>query len=446
MKRRLIDPLYFCAGAMAIAGLLYGFDVSVMAGAILYIEADFSLTPNSEEWVVSAILLGATLGAFLGGVVADHFGRRAALIMIAAAAVIGVIIILMAYGVGLLVFGRLVQGLAVGAASVCGPLYMAEIAPNNIRGFLVGLYSFGIQIGVVLGYVTGLAFATDGDWRLMLALGAVPALALALAVPFMPETPRWLLQRKHPKRARRVLQYLRKTDEVDDEIHAMEHQIAEQSSRWRDLLGPGIGLAMLIGIGLAVFREVTGFAIAMLYAPTLFEQAGHEPDRVDILATVGVGSMFVLAAVAAMFMIDRFGRRPMLMAGIAIMTIGIGMLGVAFAVLPPSTLLAWIAFACLVTCAGGFSLGPGPVIFLLLAEIYPRRIRARAMGVAMLVLWVSFWINARLFLSTVDLLGTAGALWLHAGLGVAALVFVHFLVPETKGRGLEEIEADQSAG
>lgn len=445
MTRRLFDPLNLCAGAMAIAGIMYGFDVSVMAGAILYLDADFDLTESSEEWVVSSILLGATLGALVGGVIADRFGRRTAMIVVAASAVAGVAIIAASPGVGMLVVGRLVQGFAVGAVSVCGPLYLAEIAPNHIRGLLVGLYSFGIQVGVLLGYVIGLALADSGDWRLMMGFGILPALILAIAVPFLPETPRWLLQRNHPQKARRVLAHLRGSDAVDGEIQAMEQQIAQQSSRWADLLAPGIAMIMLVGIGLAVFREITGFAIATLYSPTLLAQAGHEPDRVDILASVGVGSMFVAAAVVAMLLVDRLGRRPMLLTGVAIMTASIGALGLAFALLPVSPLLAWIAVACLAACAAGFSLGPGPVVFLLIAEIYPRRIRARAMGVAMLALWLSFWLNARLFLSSVEALGTAGALWLHAGFGVAALAFIYLAVPETKGRGLEEIEAEHAA-
>lgn len=443
---RPISPIYFCASAMAIAGLLYGFDVSVMAGAILYLDTDFSLSPDSEEWVVSAILLGATIGAFVGGLVADRYGRRAALVMIAAAAVIGIVIVTLAPGVGMIVVGRLVQGLAVGAASVCGPLYIAEIAPSRMRGLLVGLYSLGIQIGVLLGYAAGLAFSSSGDWRMMLGLGAVPALALAAAVPFMPETPRWLLAKNKPARAREVLEFLRNRPSVDDELRDMEMQAVQSTSRWADLWTPGIGLAMLLGISLAVLREITGFTIAVLYAPALFEAAGHDSDAVDILAAVGVGSMFVLAAIVAMFLVDRVGRRTMLLAGFAIMAAGLSILGLAFAMLSPSLLLAWIAVVCLVACAAGFSLGPGPVIFILIAEIYPRRIRARAMGIAMLVLWLSFWLNTRLFLTTVEALGTAGALWLHAAFGIGAMAFVYFLVPETKGRGLEEIEATIHGG
>lgn len=425
----------------AIGGLLFGYDTGVISGAILFIREAFALSSTAQEIVVSSVLIGAVIGASISGVLADKYGRR---IMIIIASIIfgaGAIFTALTPEVYSLIAGRIGVGIAIGMASFIAPLYIAEVAPYNIRGALVSLNQLAITIGIVVSYLVDYIFAPSGGWRWMLGLAFIPSLFLGIGMYFMPYSPRWLLYKGYKERARSVLERIRATIRVDDEITEIEESLAaEKESKWSDLLDPAIRRALIIGIGLAIFQQLTGINTVIYYAPTILLLAGLQSAAVSILATAGIGLINVTLTVAAILLIDRVGRRPLLLFGLVGMVISLIILGMAFALPGLSGSLGLFAVISLMLYVGSFAIGLGPVFWLMISEIYPLKIRGRAMSTATVVNWGMNLMVAITFLSLIQLLGTSGTFWLYSIIGIGAIVFVYFRVPETKGKSLEEIE------
>ncbi|MGZ7107347.1 MAG: sugar porter family MFS transporter [Methanobacterium sp.] len=425
----------------AIGGLLFGYDTGVISGAILFIREAFALTTTSQEIVVSAVLIGAVIGASVSGVLADKYGRR---IMIIVASIIfgaGAIFTALTPEVYSLIAGRIVVGIAIGMASFIAPLYIAEVAPYNIRGALVSLNQLAITVGIVVSYLVDFIFAPSGGWRYMLGLAFIPSLILGVGMYFMPYSPRWLMSKGYVDRARSVLERIRATTKVNDEITEIKDSlVVERESKWSDLLDPAIRRALIIGVGLAIFQQLTGINTVIYYAPTILLFAGLQSAAVSILATAGIGVINVALTVVAILLIDRVGRRPLLLFGLVGMVISLIILGLSFALPGLSGSLGILAVLSLMLYVGSFAIGLGPVFWLMISEIYPLKIRGRAMSTATVVNWGMNLLVAITFLSLIQLLGASGTFWLYSIISVFAILFVYFRVPETKGKSLEEIE------
>ncbi len=433
--------VYVVAFISALSGLLFGYDTGVISGAILFIRRDFDLSPAANGLVVSAVLLGAVLGAALGGTLADRWGRRRVILLAAVIFALGALGSGLAPGAAWLVLSRGVLGLGIGVASFVAPLYISEVAPVSVRGALVSLNQLMITIGIVLSYVVDLALASAGAWRWMLGLAVVPAVLLLLGMWLMPETPRWLKRRGLDDPARVVLQRIRGGAAVAAELDEIAASLRQQEAGWAELFGPAVRPALVIGVGLAIFQQVTGINTVIYYAPTILELAGFQSATVSILATVGVGVVNVVMTVVAIWLLDRVGRRPLLLVGLVGMIAGLAGLGLAFRLMGSGTSIGLLATLLLMLYVGFFAISLGPIFWLLIAEIYPLKIRGLAMSVATLSNWAANWLVALTFLTIVDLLTASGAFALYAVLGLAALVFSYLRVPETRGRSLEEIEA-----
>jgi len=438
--------VYVAAGISALGGLLFGYDTGVISGAILFIKQDFSLSANMEEIVVSIVLAGAIIGAAAGGILTDRFGRRKVLITTAAVFTAGAIATAVTPTVSLLIFGRIVIGVAIGAASFTAPLYISEVAPVNIRGRLVSLNQIALTVGIVISYLVDYALSDIGGWRWMFGLAAVPASLLGIGMIFMPESPRLLVSHSLIDKARAVLREIRGTDNIDAELQDIRQSLGQQSGRWSELKNPLVRPALIVGVGLAVFQQVTGINTVIYYAPTIFQFAGFKSASVSILATVGVGIINVLMTLVAMWLIDRVGRRPLLMTGLIGMILSLVILGLAFMLPTLSSILAWIAVGSMMLYVGSFAISLGPVFWLLISEIYPLKIRGLSMSIATIANWGANLLVAMTFLSLLQTLGRPITFWLYAAMGLAAWIFSYFLVPETKGRSLEEIEAHWRAG
>jgi sugar porter (SP) family MFS transporter len=425
----------------ALAGLLFGYDTGVISGAILFVQQDFSLTTLQEEVVVGAVLLGAVAGAIFGGRFADRFGRRNVLIQVAILFILGAVGTALAATPTWLVIGRVIVGVAIGVASFTAPLYISEVSPPNVRGKLVSLNQLMITIGIVVSYLADYGLADIRGWRWMFGLAAIPAIILAVGLLFVPESPRWLMSRSQDGRARAVLRRIRETADVDAELAEIEVSLRQQEGSWRELLTASLRPALIVGIGLAVFQQFTGINTVIYYAPTIFQFAGLHSASAAILATVGVGIVNVLLTIVALRLLDRVGRRPLLLYGLVGMTLSLGVLGFAFLSTTLSSIVASVAVISLAAYVACFAIGLGPVFWLMIAEIYPLKMRGRAMGVATVANWGSNLVVALTFLSLLHSLGRPWTFWLYAVIGVVAWVFVYRLVPETKGRTLEEIEA-----
>ncbi len=429
------------AAVSALAGLLFGYDTGVISGAVLFVQEDFHLTTFQEEVVVSAVLLGCLLGAAFSGRLADRFGRRSVLIQVACLFILGALGTALAPGTILLSIGRVVVGIAIGIASYTAPLYISEISPADVRGKLVSLNQLMITIGIVCSYLADYALADARGWRWMFGLAAIPAAILLLGLLFVPESPRWYMRQLSRERAREVLAKIRKPSDVDAELAEIEASLNQQQGSWRELLSPSLRPALVIGIGLAVFQQFTGINTVIYYAPTIFQMAGLHSHSAAILATVGVGVVNVLMTVVALELLDRVGRRPLLLYGLVGMIVSLGILGAAFLSTNPSSALAWTSLVCVAAYVACFAISLGPIFWLMIAEIYPLKIRSMAMSVAAAANWGSNLLVALTFLSLLQVLGRPWTFWLYALVGVLAWIFVVRLVPETKGKTLEEIEA-----
>jgi len=429
----------------ALAGLLFGYDTGVISGARLFFREDFHLTTLQDEAIVLAALLGCVIGAMIGGVLADAFGRRKVLIWVAVLFIVGAIGTALAPGAISLFLGRVIVGIAIGIASFTAPLYISEISPANVRGTLVSLNQLMITIGIVCSYLADYALADARAWRWMFGVAAIPALIMLIGLLFVPESPRWFMRQGLREIARTVLSRIRSGSDVNDELREIESSLNQQKGSWRELLSPALRPALIIGIGLAAFQQFTGINTVIYYAPTIFQLAGLKSNSVAILATAGVGVVNVLMTVVALWLLDRAGRRPLLLWGIVGMIISLGFLGFAFVSPRFTQVLSPVAVVCVMLYVACFAISLGPVFWLMISEIYPLKIRGLAMGVATVSNWGSNAIVAFTFLTLLELLGHAWTFWLYALVGVAAWIFVYKLVPETKGKTLEEIEAEGRA-
>jgi sugar porter (SP) family MFS transporter len=434
------------AGISALGGLLFGYDTGVISGAILFIQQDFALSGTLEEVVISSVLLGAVIGAAVGGPLADGMGRRRALILTAVIFALGAVGTALAPDVAWLIAGRVIVGAAIGAASFTAPLYISEVSPVAIRGRLVSLNQIALTAGIVVSYLVDYALSGARGWRWMFGLAAIPAVALGVGMLFVPESPRWLISRALPEKAHAVLQRIRGTADVDGELTEIRTSVDQQSGGWTELLSPLVRPALIVGIGLAIFQQVTGINTVIYYAPTIFQFAGFTSASVAILATVGVGVVNLAMTVVAMLLLDRVGRRPLLLVGLAGMVLSLGVLGLAFAVPALQANLGWIAVGSLMAYVGSFAIGLGPVFWLLISEIYPLKIRGLAMSVATVANWGMNLLVALTFLTLIQLMGRPATFWLYGVVGVGAWIFAYRLVPETKGRTLEDIEAHWRSG
>ncbi len=322
--------VYLAAAISALGGMLFGYDIGVISGAILFIKKDFSLSAGLEEIVVSSVLLGSLAGAVGGGILADRLGRRKLLIFTAAVFGLGAIGAALAPGTAWLIIARVVAGAAIGVASFVAPLYISEIAPVAIRGKLVSINQVALTSGIVFSYLIDYAFAGSQAWRWMFAMAVIPAAAFGIGLVFIPDSPRWLAGRGHFDQARAVLKRIRPPDKVEAEMSAIQHSVAQQQGNWSELLSPLLRSAMIVGIGLAIAQQITGINTVIYYAPTIFKFAGFSSASVAILASVGVGVVNVVFTVVAMQLIDRVGRRPLLLVSLAGMAVSLIVLGLAF--------------------------------------------------------------------------------------------------------------------
>jgi sugar porter (SP) family MFS transporter len=442
-KRRFVN---IAAAITATGGLLFGYDTGVISGALLFIRQDFApLSPFVEGIIVSTLLVGAVLGALSGGPLSDRVGRRPTALLAAVIFGAGALAVAFAPSVAFIIFGRFLLGLGVGLASMIVPLYIAEIAPADRRGALVSLNQLMITIGILLSYIVGVIFTPIEGWRYMFGVALIPALVLGIGMFMLPESPRWLFEHGQIAKARTVLSRSRSPEEVDREFQEMEEikELEEEQARvsYKELLAPYVRPALIIGIGLAIFQQVTGINTVIYYAPTILQGVGFSEGGAIAATALGVGVVNVGFTILAVYIIDRVGRRPLLIIGLIGMTISLALLGLVFATGGAGGAAGLLATVCLALYIASFAISLGPVFWLMISEIYPLRIRGTAMSVASIANWGSNWLVALTFPVLLATLGGAGSFWLFAVLGVVAWIFVYFRVPETKGRSLEEIEA-----
>lgn len=437
------DPKLFIFGALG--GLLFGYDTGVISGAILFIKKDFELSPFLEGAVVAVLLLGALVGAATAGPLSDRVGRRRLLLIAAVIFAVGALGAAVAPGTGVLILFRFVLGLAVGCAALTVPLYLAEIAPPEARGAIGSLNQLMVVGGILLAFIVNAILAPAEEWRLMLGIAVVPSIVLFAGMYFMPETPRFLVRKGREEEARAVLHRIMDDDAVDaelEEIRKVDEEEA-QGAGLADLKQDWLRPALVVAIGLAVFQQLVGINTIIYYAPTTLTNVGYD-DSAAITANIIIGVVNVALTLLAIKLVDRVGRKPLLLAGLAGMILSLTVLGLSLTIMAEpkqaSDPAAIITLVCLGTFIASFAATWGPVVWVMLPEILPLHVRGAAMGVAIALHWLANFAVSQTFPLLTDAFGPGPVFLGYAGIGVLAALFVVRMVTETKGRTLEEIE------
>lgn len=432
--------VFLAAAVAATAGLLFGFDIAVINGGIVFLQAQLHLNDVQTEFAVSALLFGCIAGAAIAGWLSDRLGRRRILMCCALLFALSAIGAAIPRTLSEFVTARIIGGLAIGAASVLAPLYIAEVSPARNRGRLVSLNQMAIVTGILLAYLANwlLSYTGPSSWRWMFAVAAVPSIAFLVGLFFVPESPRWLVEMNRSAEALFVLTKVNGSTVAAHELKEIEQTVAEESGTLAELFQPGLRRALWIAVALAILQQVTGINTVLFYGSIIFKQQVHSgSDTAAIFANVIVGLVNFFATLVALNMIDKFGRRPLLLVSSG--TMGLCQIGIAAAFLlarPPAVLVLSI----MLVCVASFAIGLGPGVWVLIAEFFPTRIRGRAMSIATLFLWAACTLLTMTFLSLVKALTPTGAFLIYAFMCAITFVLVLRVVPETKGRTLEEIE------
>lgn len=428
------------ASVAALGGLLFGYDTGVISGAILFISKDFELPTRLEAFTISVVLLGCMLGALLAGGVADRIGRRSTLLAAGIVFLVGALVSAFAPNEPVLLAGRFIVGIGIGFSSVVAPLYISEVAPAPSRGALVSLYQFAITVGILAAYLVDYAFAGGGGWRWMLGLALVPSLVLVGGMLVMPESPRYLFKIGNAEQARVELDRI-----YDDpmssasEASSITESLRTKRAGIEAFAQPSLRLALFIGIALAVLQQITGINTVIYYGPQIFEMAGISSASASILAQTLVGAVNCGMTLIAIFFVDRIGRKPLLYAGLAGMFLALATMAFAFSKPHLSGVLGSITLVSMMVYVGCFAFSLGPIVWLLISEIFPLPVRGLGMSISTLANWIGNFLVSQFFLTEVDLLGRPATFGIYAFLCIVTILFVRSMVPETKRELLEQI-------
>jgi sugar porter (SP) family MFS transporter len=430
----------------AIGGLLFGYDTGVISGALLYIKGDLHANSTAQEWIVSVLLLGAILGAAISAYSADIFSRKWTKVLSGCVYVIAALGCAFSVNVPMLIGFRFLLGISVGTASFVSPLYISEVAPPKARGGLVSFNQLAVTTGILISYIVNFLFKdVPGDWRWMLGIAALPGAALAIGMLSVPHTPRWLVQHSRKDQAKAVLERLRDSDpkaDIPGELKGIEEENKrEGASRIRDVFRKSLRPLVLVGLALAFFQQFVGVNTVIYYAPTILTDTGLTKSS-SVTQTVFVGVTNVVFTIIAVLLLDRIGRRKLLLIGTVGLTIALAVLGVYFTSPWLQHHAGYLALGGLLLYIASFAIGLGPVFWLMISEIYPIGVRSKSMAISTMVNWAANFIVAGTFLTVSSAITRQGTFFVYTGIAVVAFLFFLWKVPETRGRSLEQIQRE----
>ncbi|MGW0229584.1 sugar porter family MFS transporter [Actinopolymorpha singaporensis] len=434
------------AGLIAVGGFLFGYDTGVVSGALLFFKQDFHLDRFQQGSVVSVLLLGAIAGALGVSRVSDRWGRRMTLGLEGVVFLVGTVVLVTAQGYAMMLVGRFVLGLAVGAASATVPVYLSEISPASIRGRVLTVNQLLLTAGILVAYGVNLAFSSSGNWRAMFAAGGIPALVLAIGSLRLPESPAWQLAHGQGDRARAMIASVAGESRADEVVERFEStrrslQQEDDSQRGRSvLLSARVRPALAVGLTLAALQQFGGINTIIYYAPTIIQETGLSASN-SIFYSVAIGAINLIMTIVAIRLVDRLGRRPLLLFSLAVMMVMLALLGLTFvaglgSVLPVVFMVLYIA---------AFAAGLGPVFWVLIGEIFPASAHAAGSSASTAVNWTSNFVVSLFFLPVVGLIGQGETFWVFAVVCLLGLMFVLRYVPETRNRDFAEIDAELQA-
>ncbi|WP_244226770.1 sugar porter family MFS transporter [Paenibacillus protaetiae] len=432
----------------AIGGLLFGFDTAVVSGAIGFLSDRFDLSKFEEGWAVSSLIVGCVVGAGFSGMLSDRFGRKKVLIVAALLFIIGSIGSAIPDTFSFYVIARMVGGLGIGITSTLCPLYNAEIAPAKYRGRLVALNQLATVAGISLVYFVNSGIAGMGDdawdvanaWRWMFGVGVVPGLLFMVLLFFVPESPRWLIKQGKSLEALNILLKIHGEEDARKEVLEIKESFKQENSSLKQIFSPGLRVALIVGVVLAVLQQVTGINAVLYYAPEIFQSMGTGTDS-SLVQTIFIGVVNVLFTILAIWLIDKVGRKLLLLVGSGLMTICLAVIGLAF---HTGHTTGPLVLVFILIYVAAFAVSLGPVVWVVLSEIFPNRIRGRATAIASMALWAADYAVSQSFPPLLDSAGPAPTFWIFGVMGVITFFFTLRVVPETKGKSLEEIETSWS--
>lgn len=451
------------AAIASTGGLLFGFDTGVISGALPFLRETWGLETGELEWITTAALIGAVLGAMSSGRLTDIFGRKKVILVTSIIFALGSVLTGAASSPEFLAYSRIVLGIAIGISSFTVPLYIAEISPTKTRGALVSSFQLMITIGIVVSYFSDLAFADESNpesWRWMFYVGVFPAIILFVGMLFLPETPRFLIGQGKEEKGRKVLQKVEQPHLVEEAISKIKADIEKDkdSAAFTELFKPWLRTALFIAIGIMFIQQFVGINTVIYYAPTIFIIAGFSGPKAAIAATVSVGIVNVLSTVLSMFLIDKIGRRKLYFIGVIGMAVALAALGTFFLLKDSlGDMLQYITVATVLVYIVFFAISLGPLGWLIISEIFPLKVRGLGMSIGSLSNWLFNAIVSFTFLKLAWLFtapgmeivnaGSAnpdpnpsGAFFVYAVIAVVGILWGYKYIPETKGITLEEIE------
>jgi len=444
-----ISYVVFVSVVAALGGLLFGYDTAVISGAIGFLKIRFSLDPAWTGWTASSALLGCVIGVSIAGILSDRLGRKKVLIISAMLFFISALGTALPRNLTEFIIFRIIAGLGIGAASMASPMYIAEISPARIRGRMVSVNQFAIVSGILLVFFVNYFIANQNTeawnveygWRWMFGSGTLPALFLFLLLLLVPESPRWLTKQERAEEALEILTRVNGTASAKEELEAIKEAIAQESGSLKQLFQPGFRIVLVIGVTLAILQQVTGINVFMYFAPEIFKKLGSGTNTA-LLQTVAVGTVNMIFTIIAIWSVDRLGRKLLMVIGATGMGIAMWALGLsAYYQKQESWVLVFVLgyIAC-------FALSLGPVVWVVLSEIFPTRIRGRAMAIATVSLWAANFVVSQTFPMMnenqwlVEKFHHGFPFWVYGTLCIVTVLFVLLFVPETKRKSLEEIE------
>ena len=434
--------LFLTAFFVSLGGLLSGFDTGVISGALLYINNDWHLTEFMQSFLVSTVLTGAVFGAILNGRLADIYGRRKIIMLTSVIFFIGSICCAISPNVYFLMLSRFLVGFAIGIITFSSPLYLSEISPEKIRGALVSMFQLAITIGILFSYLSNAFFAHFyPSWRLMLIVGIIPSIVLFSGILFMPDTPRWYVLKGKIEEAKHALKRLQNDIDVNSEINKIQSLLNSELKKEKFQFKKWMIFPLIVGVGGMFVQQWTGINTIIYYAPVILNQAGFGTNEGAIFATIGIGVVNFLMTFVAIFTTDKIGRKPLLYIGLFGMGICLIFLALSFKFAPLFGQNAkFLALLSSILYIAFFAMSLGPVMILLVSEIFPLKARGFLMSISMMSNFLFNFTVSLAFLPMLKMFGEFKTFILFALLSFLSIIFVRFVIPETKGVSLEEIE------
>ncbi len=438
MKEKNSAFLILASVVAALGGLLFGFDTAVISGTTPFIQPFFHLNDVGLGWTVSSLLIGCIVGVMIAGRPGDLFGRRRTLMVAALLFVVSAIGSALSGELWVFITFRFFGGIAVGTASMLSPMYISEISPGARRGALVSLNQLAIVIGILIAFFSNYLLVGVGvdNWRWMLSVMGLPALLFFFSLLFVPASPRWLVQKGKTKEAFDVLSRINGEDQAKLELKDIEESIAKEVGTYREVFSKELRPILLIGVLLAIFQQMTGINSIMYYAPIIFQKIGNGTSSA-LMQTIAVGAVNLTFTIVSLKLIDRWGRKPLLIVGAIGMVISLGVISIAFFM---HHYEGYLILVFILLFIASFAVSIGPVAWVVIAEIFPNKLRSKAMSVAIVTLWTFTFLVSLTFPIILDRLGGGAAFAIFGVMCLLLLFYVIFKLPETKGKSLEELE------